>query len=178
MLFLGVLLYYFYAIKAINWHFKVGIYTFLAFCAILMLSQGIGKILFFCSKISSPLPLGTINYCSLQTIGDSLLGTNQTLQNKLNACYDQYGFQIIKKNINSQSIFGLLLKAVIAICGFCYAFVYQIAIGLSKKITCIFSPLLFCFAFLTENILVHNTAFTAIFLYSAVGTIVPNKVIK
>jgi hypothetical protein len=37
--------------------------------------------------------------------------------------------------------------------------------------------LLFCFAFLTENILVHDTAFTILCDILLLGTIVPNKVI-
>jgi hypothetical protein len=106
-----------------------------------VLSQGIGKILFFCSKISSPLPLGTlINYCGLQTKRFFLL--EQTKRFKTNSMLAMISmvFDYQKKNINSHNQYlDYFLRRCIAICGFCYAFVYQIAIGLSKnKITCIF----------------------------------------
>jgi hypothetical protein len=106
MLFLGVLLYYFYAIKSNQLAFlKIGIYTFYSvLCYTYAFSRYWEDLVFLFENKLATSSRYTINYCGLQTISDSfLLGTNQTLQNKLNACYDQYGFQIIKKNINSHN---------------------------------------------------------------------------
>jgi O-antigen ligase len=186
MLFLGVLLYYFYAIKSNQLAFskKLVFILFIAFCAILMLSQRYWEDLVFLfeNKLATSSRY-TINYCSLQTISDSfLLGTNpNTLQSKLNACYDQYGFsELSKKNINShnQYLDYFLKGGVLLFVAFVTLLFTKLRLAYQKQNYLYFSvTLLFCFAFLTENILVRQYGIYCYFLCDILllGTIVPNK---
>lgn len=186
MLFLGVLLYYFYAIKSNQLAFskKMVVILFISFCAILMLSQRYWDDLVFLfeNKLASSSRY-TINYCSLQTITDSfLLGTNpNTLQNQLNTCYDKYEFsELSKENINShnQYLDYFLKGGILLFVAFVTILFTKLRLAYQKQNYLYFSvTLLFCFAFLTENILVRQYGIYCYFLCDILllGAIVPNK---
>jgi O-antigen ligase len=186
MLFLGVLLYYFYAIKSNQLVFskKMVVILFISFCAILMLSQRYWDdvVYLFENKLASSSRY-TINYCSLQTITDSfLLGTNpNTLQSQLNSCYDRYGFsELSKENINShnQYLDYFLKGGILLFVAFVMILFTKLRLAYQKQNYLYFSvTLLFCFAFITENILVRQYGIYCYFLCDILllGAIVPNK---
>lgn len=186
MLFLGVLLYYFYAIKSNQLVFsnKMVVILFISFCAILMLSQRYWDdvVYLFENKLASSSRY-TINYCSLQTITDSfLLGTNPNLlQNQLNICYDKYGFsELSKENINShnQYLDYFLKGGILLFVAFVMVLFTKLRLAFQNQNYFYFSvTLLFCFAFLTENILVRQYGIYCYFLCDVLllGAIVPNK---
>ena len=186
MLILGVLLYYFYTIKnkQVGFSKKNVLILFITFFAVLVLSQRYWDdvIFLFENKLASSSRY-TINYCSLQTISDSfLLGTNpNTLQNQLNNCYDQYGFsELSKENINAhnQYLDYFLKGGVLLFVAFVTILFTKLRLAYQKQNYLYFSvTLLFCFAFLTENILVRQYGIYCYFLCDVLllGTIIPNK---
>lgn len=186
ILFLGVLLYYFYAIKSNQLAFskKMLVVLFITFCIVVALSQRYWDdiVFLFENKLTSSSRY-TINYCSLQTISDSfLLGTNpNTLQSQLNSCYDQYGFQeLSKENINShnQYLDYFLKGGILLFVAFITILFTKLRLAYQKQNYLYFSiTLLFCFAFLTENIMVRQYGIYCYFLCDVLllGAIVPNK---
>ena len=186
MLFLGVLLYYFYAIKSNQLAIskKMVIILFIAFYTVLMLSQRYWDdvVFLFENKLATSSRY-TINYCSLQTITDAfLLGTNpNTLQNQLNTCYDEYGFsELSKENINShnQYLDYFLKGGVLLFVAFVALLFTKLRLAYQKQNYLYFSvTLLFCLAFATENILVRQYGIYCYFLCDILllGAIVPDK---
>ncbi|SFC55894.1 O-antigen ligase family protein [Flavobacterium phragmitis] len=104
----------------------------------------------------------TICYCSLKVIKEShFLGTNNnTIQPKLNKCYDEYGFQdLSKENLNShnQYLDYFLKGGIFLFITFVMTFFIKLRYSLKTKNYIYFSiSLLFAFSFLTENVLVRQ----------------------
>jgi hypothetical protein len=131
MLFLGVYCCtIFMLLKAINWHFwNLVFILFIAFCAILMLSQGIGRSCFVENKYA-PSSGYTINYCGLQTIS-SFFG------NKPNASTTQcllwsVWFSDYQRTLTLIINIWITFKGYCYLC-FCYAFVYKLRLAKSKN---------------------------------------------
>lgn len=125
----------------------------------------------------------TLCFCSLKVIaGSHYLGTdNGSIQSKLNACYDEYGFDdLSKENLNSHNQYldyfmkgGLLLFI---------AFISTLFIKLQSTLKSnnyfYFSIcLLFTFSFLTENILVRQYGIYIFLLCDVLflGSVLTNK---
>jgi phosphatidylserine synthase len=87
-------------------------------------------------------------------------------------------FRLSKKNINSHNQYlDYFFGGVLLFVAFVTLLFTKLRLAYQKKQNYLYFSvtLLFCFAFLTENILVHNTAFTILCDILLLGTIVPNK---
>ncbi|WPR72265.1 O-antigen ligase family protein [Flavobacterium sp. NG2] len=125
----------------------------------------------------------TICYCSIETIKKShYLGlNNETIQEKLNDCYDKYGFkELSKENINSHNQYlDFFLKGGLVLF---ISFLSILLIKLyksfkTKNFLYFLITLLFTFSFLTENILVRQYGIY-IYLFCDIlflGSILGNK---
>jgi O-antigen ligase len=82
------------------------------------------------------------------------------IQNKLNACYDNYGFyELSKENINShnQYLDYFLKGGILLFISFIFILIVKLRHSLKQKNYLYFSiTMLFSFAFITENILVRQ----------------------
>lgn len=164
VLFLSVLNYYFYYYKTnLGSKKKTFLYLIALVCLILFLSQRyIADIEFLYKNAVSNSSRYTICYCSLQTIFDSFfLGMDPSIiQNKLNTCYDNYGFyELSKENINShnQYLDYFLKGGILLFISFIFTLIVKLRHSLKQKNYLYFSiTVLFSFAFITENILVRQ----------------------
>lgn len=170
-LFLSVLYYYFYyyKTKTLGNKKKSFFYLIALVCFILFLSQRyVEDIAFLYKNTLSNTSRYTICYCSLQTIYDSiLLGMNpNSIQNNLNACYENYGFlELSRANINShnQYLDFFLKGGILLFISFIFTLVVKLRHSWKQENYLYFSiTLLFTFAFVTENILVRQYG---IFIY-------------